>query len=164
MERGGLRGTDERVFLLSTTHGAETHSLAAAIAVMGVYREEGIADRLHALGARLGAGVREAAASMGVERHVVVRGRSCNLVFETLDEDFAPSQPYRTLFLRQLISRGVLAPSLVVSSELTDDDIDRTVDAVGQACAVYRKALDVQDPIAWMGGRSIQRVFRPYAR
>jgi glutamate-1-semialdehyde 2,1-aminomutase len=29
MERGGLRPPDDRVFLLSTTNGAETHALAA---------------------------------------------------------------------------------------------------------------------------------------
>jgi glutamate-1-semialdehyde 2,1-aminomutase len=36
MERGGLEHDQERVFLLSTTHGAETHGLAAAIATMHV--------------------------------------------------------------------------------------------------------------------------------
>ena len=32
MELGGLDHDKERVFLMSTTHGAETHALAAAIA------------------------------------------------------------------------------------------------------------------------------------
>ena len=32
MERGGWNHEDERVFLLSTTHGAETHALAASVA------------------------------------------------------------------------------------------------------------------------------------
>lgn len=162
MERGGLRTEHERVFLLSTTHGAETHSLAAAIAVMDTYAEEGIADRLHALGDRLAAGVREAAAGMGVADHVQVRGRASNLVFATLDADGRPSQPYRTLFLRQLLSGGVIGPSFVVSAALTEDDIDHTVEVVGQACAVYRKALDAGDPTPWMGGRPVKPVFRQY--
>ena len=34
MERGGLHHDGERVFLLSTTHGAETHALAAALETM----------------------------------------------------------------------------------------------------------------------------------
>ncbi|MEN3265777.1 MAG: glutamate-semialdehyde -aminomutase, partial [Pseudonocardia sp.] len=75
-------------------------------------------------------------------------------------EDRQPSQPYRTLFLRQLIAGGVIGPSFVVSSALTDDDIDRTVDVVSQACAVYRKALDARDPTPWMGGRPVKPVFR----
>ena len=163
MDRGGLRTDEERVFLLSTTHGAETHSLAAAIAVMDTYAEEGITERLHALGDRLAAGVREVAAGMGVADHVQVRGRASNLVFATLDADGKPSQPYRTLFLRQLLTGGVIGPSFVVSAALTEDDIDRTVEVVTQACTVYRKALDADDPTPWMGGRPVKPVFRRYA-
>ncbi|MGH3927106.1 MAG: glutamate-1-semialdehyde 2,1-aminomutase, partial [Pseudonocardiaceae bacterium] len=91
------------------------------------------------------------------------RGRASNLVFATLDENRQPSQDYRTLFMRQLISGGVLAPSFVVSSALTEEDIERTVDVVAQACAVYRKALDAADPTAWMGGRPVKPVFRRFA-
>jgi glutamate-1-semialdehyde 2,1-aminomutase len=163
MERGGLRDPRERVFLLSTTHGAETHALAAAMAVLDTYVEEGITARLHALGERLAAGVRDVAAGMDVGDHVVVRGRPSNLVFATLDEHGRPSQPYRTLFLRQLLAGGVLAPSFVVSSALDEADIDRTVDVVAQACAVYRKALDAGDPTPWLGGRPVKPVFRRFA-
>ncbi|MFI2645521.1 glutamate-1-semialdehyde 2,1-aminomutase [Streptomyces sp. NPDC018610] len=163
MERGGLRHSGDRVFLLSTTHGAETHSLAAAMAVLDTYTEEGVTARLHALGERLAAGVRDAAAAMGVGDHVVVRGRASNLVFATLDENRRPSQRYRTLFLRRLLAGGVLAPSFVVSSALDDADIDHTVDVVAQACAVYRKALDAADPTPWLGGRPVKPVFRRLA-
>jgi len=162
MERGGLRDNQERVFLLSTTHGAETHALAAAIAVLDVYTEEGIAARLHERGERLASGVREVAAAAGVQDHVLVRGRASNLVFATLDEQLQPSQPYRTLFLRELLLGGVIGPSFVVSSALTDADIARTVEVVGQACAVYRRALDAGDPTPWMGGRPVKPVFRRF--
>ncbi|MFE6774542.1 glutamate-1-semialdehyde 2,1-aminomutase [Streptomyces sp. NPDC057702] len=160
MERGGLRHAHDRVFLLSTTHGAETHSLAAAMAVLDTYVEEGITARLHTLGERLAVGVRAAADGAGVGDHVLVRGRASNLVFATLDEHRRPSQPYRTLFLRQLLAGGVLAPSFVVSSALTDTDIDQTVEVVAQACAVYRKALDAGDPTHWLAGRPVKPVFR----
>ncbi|MCH0561799.1 MULTISPECIES: glutamate-1-semialdehyde 2,1-aminomutase [unclassified Streptomyces] len=163
MEQGGLRHSGDRVFLLSTTHGAETHSLAAMMAVLTTYAEEGVTARLHALGERLAAGVREAADGMGVGDHVIVRGRASNLVFATLDENRQPSQQYRTLFLRRLLAGGVLAPSFVVSSALGEADIDRTVDVVAQACAVYRKALDAADPTPWLGGRPVKPVFRRLA-
>ncbi|MEU2562352.1 glutamate-1-semialdehyde 2,1-aminomutase [Streptomyces longispororuber] len=160
MERGGLRHSGDRVFLLSTTHGAETHSLAAAMAVQATYVEEGVTAQLHALGERLASGVREAAAGAGVGDHVVVRGRASNLVFATLDGDGRPSQEYRTLFLRLLLAGGVLAPSFVVSAALSDADIEHTVGAVAQAGAVYRKALDAGDPTPWLGGRPVRPVFR----
>ncbi|GAB2583336.1 glutamate-1-semialdehyde 2,1-aminomutase [Kribbella endophytica] len=163
MERGGLRDSRERVFLLSTTHGAETHSLAAAMAVLDTYEQEGITARLHELGHQLATGVRQAAAAAGVAEHVLVRGRASNLVFATLDERLEPSQEYRTLFLRELILGGVIGPSFVVSSALTSADLDRTVEVVGQACAVYRKALDAGDPAGGMGGRPVRPVFRRFA-
>ncbi|QNP66601.1 glutamate-1-semialdehyde 2,1-aminomutase [Streptomyces genisteinicus] len=160
MELGGLRHSGERVFLLSTTHGAETHTLAAAMAVQTVYTEEGVTARLHALGERLAAGVRNAAASAGVGEHLLVRGRASNLVFATLDEAGQPSQEYRTLFLRHLLAGGVLAPSFVVSAALDEADIAHTVDVVAEACTVYRKALDAGDPTPWTGGRPVKPVFR----
>src|SRR5688500_7832937 len=153
MELGGLRTNHEPVFLLSPTHDAVTHSLAAPMAVMDTYADESIADRLHALGDCLAAGVWESAADMGVSEHVLVRGRACNLVFATLDADGKPSQPFRTLFLRQLLAGGVIGPSFVVSAALSDDDIDRTVEVVGLACAVYRQALEADDPTPWLGRR-----------
>jgi glutamate-1-semialdehyde 2,1-aminomutase len=162
LERGGLRDSNERVFLLSTTHGAETHALAAAMAVMDVYAEEDIAARLHERGERLAAGVREVAAAAGVQDHVLVRGRASNLVFATLDQDKSPSQPYRTLFMRQLLLGGVIGPSFVVSAALTDEDIDTTVEVVAGACRVYREALDAGDPGPWLGGRPVKPVFRRY--
>ncbi len=97
---------------------------------------------------------------MGVGDHVVVRGRASNLVFATLDEKGRPSQEYRTLFLRRLLAGGVLAPSFVVSGALDDADIDRTVEVVAQACAVYRKALDASDPTPGVAGRPVKPVFR----
>jgi glutamate-1-semialdehyde 2,1-aminomutase len=163
MELGGLRDPRERVFLLSTTHGAETHALAAAIAVMDTYAEEGIAERLHAIGARLAAGVRAAAADAGVADHVLVRGRHSNLVFATLDAEGRPSQRYRTLLLRELMKGGVIGPSFVVSAALTDVDIDRTVEAVARACGVYRAALDAGDPTPWMGGRAVRPAIRRFS-
>ena len=163
MERGGIRHEQERVFLLSTTHGAETHSLAAAIAVMGIHEKEDVPAQLRRLGQRLAAGVAEVATTAGVGDHLVTRGRPENLVFATLDQDLRPSQQYRTLFMRQLILGGVLGPSFVVSTALTDDDIDRTIDVVADASLVYRKALDDGDPTPWLEGRSIKPVFRTLA-
>ena len=47
MRLGGLDQTDKpRVFLLSTTHGAETHALAAAIANMQMYKREPVIEHL----------------------------------------------------------------------------------------------------------------------
>ncbi|MCE3553467.1 glutamate-1-semialdehyde 2,1-aminomutase [Pseudonocardia sp. RS11V-5] len=162
MERGGLRSSHERVFLLSTTHGAETHALAAAMAVMDTCVEEEVATRLNNLGDRLRSGVHQVAVAAGVGEHVLVRGRSSNLVFATLDQHGNPSQEYRTLFLHELLLGGVLAPSFVVSAALTEADVDRTIEVVANACAVYKDALETGEP-GKRAGRPVKPVFRRYA-
>lgn len=54
MQLGGLSQTEfPRVFLLSTTHGAETHAMAAAMATMAVYRDEPVIEHLYGQGPSL---------------------------------------------------------------------------------------------------------------
>ena len=141
MERGGLDHPFERVFLLSTTHGAESAGLAAALTTMDIYRREPVIETLYARGAQLRAGVTEAAKHHGLAEHVVVAGRDCNLVFGTRDRDGKPSQPLRTLFMQEMIRGGVIGPSFVVSYAHTPADIDATIEAVDGACKVYAAAL-----------------------
>ena len=141
MRLGSRERDDDDVFLLSTTHGAETTAMAAAIATMDVYEQEPVIEHLHRQGERLIAGMRDIATSHGLANHVMPVGYPCNLLFSTLDPDGRPSQAYRTLFLQEMIGRGVLTPSLVVSFSHTDADIDRTLDAFDKALRVYAKAL-----------------------
>ena len=69
-------------------------------------------------------------------------GFPCNLLFATLDREGHPSQALRTLFLQETVRRGILMPSLVVSYSHSDEDIDRTIEAIDGALAVYANALD----------------------
>ncbi|MGZ3587158.1 MAG: glutamate-1-semialdehyde 2,1-aminomutase [Candidatus Limnocylindrales bacterium] len=159
MELGGLRHDRERVFLLSTTFGAESTSLAAALEVMRIYREEGVIEHLYRAGERLRTGVAEVAGARGVAGHFELRGRPCNLVYATLDGEGRPSQPFRTLFLQELLARGVLAPSFVVSYAHSDEAIDQTVEAIDGALAVYARALH-DGPEAHLRGRPVKPVMR----
>jgi len=142
MRLGGLDHDRERVFLLSTTHGAETHALAAALAVIDAYEERDVVAILERRGERLRAGIEAAARDAGVAARFGVRGRPQNLVYATKDAAGEPSQAFRALFLQELIRRGVLAPSFVVSAAHGDDDVDRTIAAVAGALGVYRRALE----------------------
>jgi len=162
MERGGLHHPHERVFLLSTTHGAETSGLAAALATMAIYEREPVIETLHLQGNRLRQGVRQAMQAVGVPDVCFdVLGRPCNLVYATRDADGHPSQPFRTLFMQELIRGGVLGPSFVVSYAHTNDDIDRTIEVVHEALRVYRNALD--DGVdSYLKGRSVKPVYRTH--
>ncbi|MEL6863196.1 MAG: glutamate-1-semialdehyde 2,1-aminomutase [Bacteroidota bacterium] len=161
MELGGLCHDKERVFLLSTTHGAENHALAAAMAVMKVYEQYQVIDYLQYQGERLRKGMLALIEQHHLEGHVGIHGHPSCLVFSTRDEAKQPSQPYRTLFLQEIVKRGMIAPNLVISYSHSDKDIDQTLDIINEAMVTYRKALD-EGIDKYLIGRSVQPVYRKW--
>ena len=159
MELGGLYHDKERVFLLSTTHGAENHSLAAALETMRTYQQQPVVEHLYRQGNRLASGINRAIAENGLQDYFQVVGKPCNLIYVTRDQEKNRSQSFRTLFLQETIKRGIIAPSLVVSFSHTDNDIDSTVEAIGESLNVYRKAL-AEGIEKHLVGRSVKPVFR----
>lgn len=162
MRLGGLDHTDKpRVFLLSTTHGGETHALAAAIATMRTYQNEPVVEHLARQGKRLREGIGQVIDRHGLAQFVEVVGRDCCLFYAARDPEGRPSQAYRSLLLQETIRRGILAPSLVVSYAHGDDDIDRTIEAFDGALAIYAKAIsDGAD--RYLVGRPSEVVFRKF--
>jgi glutamate-1-semialdehyde 2,1-aminomutase len=161
MELGGLHHDQERVFLLSTTFGAESHSLAAALAVMDTYEQKPVIDHLYCQGERLIQGINQVVAAQGLEDYFGVIGKPCNLIYFTCDQHKERSQAFRALFLQETIKRGVIMPSLVVSYSHTDEDIDRTIDAISEALVIYSKALE-SGVDKYLVGRPVKPVFRKF--
>jgi glutamate-1-semialdehyde 2,1-aminomutase len=159
MRLGGIDHDQRRVFLLSTTHGAETHALAACIETMRIYRSEDVVGHLWRQGERLRRLIEQSIDMNGVRGSFEIIGRPCNLIFSTRDQEGERSQPFRTLFMQELIRRGVIGSSFVVSYSHNDADIDRTGEAVHEALAVYHKALD-EGIFKFLEGRPIKPVNR----
>ena len=162
MELGGLRHNKERVFLLSTTHGAETPSLGAAIETMRIYGEEPVIEHLYRVGEWLRQGFEAAVRDNGLEAHLKLSGRPCNLLYSTLDHEGRPSQSFRTLFMQELIRWGILAPSFIVSYSHDEDDIDLTIEAIQRAARVYRKAIDAGSTDGLLIGQPTKVVYRRF--
>jgi len=160
MDLGGLATDADRVFLLSSTHGSETHALAAMQATLRIHARDDVPAQLAARGAAVRAAVEAATRATGTADHVPVSGHDANLVFGTLDADGAPSQAYRTLLLQELTRRGVLAPSLVVSTAHDDAAVEATAEAFEGALAVYRRALDAGTTDGLLFGRPVQPALR----
>jgi glutamate-1-semialdehyde 2,1-aminomutase len=163
LEVGGLNTDAPRAFLLSTTHGAEVMSLAAYLAVEQAYRESDVVATMERQGAKLAAGVNAAARAAGLDAHVQVRGRPSCLVFTTAGPDGTPSQAYRTLFLQELLDRGVLAQSFVISAAHTDADVEETVAACAAALEVYGYAVGDGSTDRWLRGRPVAPAVRAFA-
>jgi glutamate-1-semialdehyde 2,1-aminomutase len=135
--------------------------LAAALETMRIYQQQPVVQQLYRQGNRLAKGVNSAIVENRLEDYFQFAGKPCNLIYITRDQEKNRSQPFRTLFLQETIKRGVIAPSLVVSFSHTDEDIDRTIEAIGESLNVYRKAL-AEGVEKYLVGRSVKPVFRPF--
>ncbi|MCE0763113.1 glutamate-1-semialdehyde 2,1-aminomutase [Pseudonocardia kujensis] len=163
MELGGL-GTDRpRVFLLSSTNGAETASLAAFRAVVRAYEDNDPVSTMERQGRLLAEGVNTVAAEAGIAAHLSVLGRPSCQIFRTTDADGHPSQAMRTLFLQEILRHGVLGQSYVISAAHTDADVEQTIHAARAATAAYRKALETGRPEELFAGRPVAPAHRLFA-
>jgi len=162
MELGGIRDSRERVFLLSLTHGAETHCLAAALEVMRIYEREPVINTLWERGQQLAIGINKTIAELNLADFFQIIGRPCCMVYATRDEKREPSQPFRTLFLQETIKRGLLATSLVVNYSHSESDVERTIESVSEALFVYRRAID-EGIDKYLVGRPVKPVFRRHS-
>ncbi|OGD32793.1 MAG: glutamate-1-semialdehyde 2,1-aminomutase [Candidatus Aminicenantes bacterium RBG_19FT_COMBO_58_17] len=161
MELGGLDHAKERVFLMSTTHGAENHALAAALATMRYHKINPVIETLYEQGRKLAEGVNRASGALGLLDHVSIIGPDCCSVYTTRDQDKKPSQPFRTLFLQETMKLGLLMPSSIVSYSHSDKDIEQTVERISEALVVYKKALD-EGIEKYLLGDPVKPVFRKY--
>jgi glutamate-1-semialdehyde 2,1-aminomutase len=161
MRLGGLDHDRERVFLLSLTHGAENHSLAACLEVMRIYSEEPVIETLWRQGGRLRDGINSVVAKRGLQNCFRIAGKPCCMTYATLDCDGRPSQALRTLFLQETMRRGLIAPSFVVSYAHSDSVIDQTIEVVDAALAVCSQALE-SGTEKYLFGKPVKPVMRRY--
>jgi glutamate-1-semialdehyde 2,1-aminomutase len=105
--------------------------------------------------------VRRVATELGLDEHFVLLGRPCNLVYLTRDTNGKPSQAFRTLFLRETLMRGLIMPSMVVSYAHTDAVIDSTIDRIGEALVIYKRALE-NGIGQYLPSRPVKPVMRRY--
>lgn len=161
MDLGGLGHPQRRVFLVSTTHGAENHALAAARATMKVFREEGVIEHMWRIGTALTEALSAAARDAGMADHFRVDGVPCQPQYACLGADGQASAPLRTLFLQEMVRCGVLLNYAAPSFSHTLDDVARTAEAVRVSLTVCARALE--DGVErHLEGPVVKPVFREY--
>ncbi len=160
MEIGGIRHNVDRVFLLSTTYGGETHHLAAARETATRVFAGGVVERIWEVGARLKLGLRAAADSAGIAEQARTLGFDCSPYQVFFDRDGRASAELRTLYLQEMVKAGVLIPAIAPSAAHTAEDIERTIDAAHSAMKTVRKAVDANSTAGLLVGPATKPVFR----
>lgn len=143
MELGGItREGEEKVFLISTTHGGETHGLAAAIATIKEYREKDVIAHNHQIGKKLSDLCKQLVIENELTDYVEVVAADWMPFFVFKDNNKVFSQGYRTLFMQEMIKRGVLFQGAFVPCfSHTEDDVYYFAKAFGESLEIYKQAL-----------------------
>jgi len=162
MELGGIKHNKPRVFLLSATHGAETHALAAAVATVAELKEKEVIPHLWRIGSRLQQGLKQLVQRFGLDSLVEVAGYPCSPLITFRDAAGGISMPLRTLFLQEMIAHGVLIPWVAVSFSHGDAEVQLTLDAAEQALEVLRKAVREGSTDRYLAGPPAKPVFRRF--
>lgn len=161
MELGGQNHNRERVFLLSLTHGAETHALAAAKATLEFYKEHNVIEILSNQGRKLSNKLTKAAEELHLAEHFQILGPDYCSIYTTLDQNKKHSELFRTLFLQETMKRGLLMPSTVISYSHNDQIIEETAEKVFEALIIYKKALE-NGVEKYLKGRPVKPAIRKY--
>ena len=162
MELGSIdKPGQERLFLLSTTHGAEMSGLAAFLATMDFMEQHSVIDHLWKYGADLSAAINDAAAQAGIAKHFFAAGPAVSPYYATVTADGTPWFELRTLFAQEMIKQGVLMPWLAISYRHGEPELAKTREAIAQAMAVCARGVS-EGIDKYLVGPAIKPVFRRF--
>jgi glutamate-1-semialdehyde aminotransferase len=142
MELGGIiNDGQEKVFLISTTHGGETHAMAAANATVDVFRKENVIVHNHKIGDALIKECQESIFKTNTSHLVEIIPCNWLITFNFRDKLGQISAAMRTLAMQEMIKRGILFQgSFVPCFSHTLYDITYFVKAFNETLLILNEA------------------------
>ena len=151
----------ERVFLTSSTHGAEMGALGAFIKTIEIYKRENVIEYIWEYGRKLKNGMNQIAKELGINEYFYVEGFPCLPNYVTLNLEKKVSLELRTLFSQEMISLGILMPYISISFSHKQPELEKTLKATKKALIVYKLALK-GDINLYLKSKVIKPVFRKF--
>ncbi len=163
MDLGGITNEgQEKLFLISTTHGGETHALAACLATIKEFKIKNVVEHNHQMGKLMIERCNQQIKQASLDNFIQVGDTPWMITFAFLDKNKESCPKLRTLFLQEMISRGVLFQGAFVpcfSHGL--NDIELFMGAFSESLSVYANALE-QGVEQFLVGKPTKPVFRKY--
>lgn len=162
MNIGGIKDSgQERLFLISTTHGAEMCGLGAFTETVKFYQENQVIDHIWNYGEKLIYEMNQIATELKISDFFQATGIPCSPNYITKDTSYNISFDFRTLFSQEMIKNGVLMPWIAISYAHKSIELEITLNAVKNSLITYAKALN-EGLDNFLIGPSIKPVFRKY--
>ncbi len=163
MDLGGiLREGEEKVFLISSTHGAETHSLSAVIATLNVFHQEDVVTHNHEIGNSLIRQCQDLIDQSGLNKFVQVLPCEWMPTFLFLNKEGLPCTGLKTLAMQEMIRHGVLFQGVFVPCySHSIEDVRHFIDSFEKMLLTYKNALNFGYQ-KFLVGKPVRPVFRKY--
>lgn len=152
----------ERLFLLSTTHGAEMCGLGAFVKTVDYMKRHQVVDHIWNYGRKLIELMNAKAAEAGIADFFKADGVECSPWYATFDAQGETSLSFRTLFSQEMIKNGVLMPWLALSFRHGDKELEKTSIALEKTFKVYAQAIHKGSTNGYLQGEVIKPVFRRF--
>ena len=151
----------ERLFLLSTTHGAEMSGLGAFVETVKFIKENNVVEHLWQYGRDLITLMNDVAKNFDIDKNFVAGGIECSPYYLTFDKEGNNSLGLRTLFSQEMIKNGVMMPWIALSFAHGEKELTLTKSALEKTFEVYKKAVD-EGYEKYLVGDVIKPVFRKF--
>lgn len=163
MDLGGITAEgEEKVFLISTTHGGETHAIAAGLKTIEEFKTHDVVAHNQHLGDLLIDMLDKVLANHNMTDSIdLLRCNwSVGLVFK--DSEGKVSSGFRTLMMQEMISRGVLFQGVFVPCfSHSEHDVEFFATCFEDSLSVYKQALK-EGYAKYLVGIPAKPVFRKY--
>lgn len=163
MQLGGIdKPGQEKIFLISTTHGGETHGIAAGLATIKFYKENNVVRKNNETGKKIIAKCMEIITNKDLQPFIAISDTTWMPAFSFKNKEGNPDAGMRTLFMQEMISHGVLFQGIFVPCYSHNDmEVEFFCDAFEKACTIYKKAL-AEGFEKYLFGEPAKAVFRKY--
>ena len=164
MNLGGINNQgQERVFLLSSTFGAEMSSIGAASKTIDFIFENDVISQIWNNGKYLITFFNNIAKSLNIDKYIYMYGFDCSPYLETKNNQLKSCLIYRTLFLEKLMEKNIIMNCITISIYHTPELIDSLYTSFKYSLEIYKKAIDYNNPYQFLKSTNIIKpVFRQY--
>ena len=164
MELGGIKHDKQKVFLMSSTYGAETHHLRAAQKTIELLNNNNyeVTKHIWDTGKKIKNSFNEITRRLGIYNFIRLEGIDCRPNFVFFDKYNKPDMVLKTLFLQEMIKQGILLKIIAPSFSHRESEINQTIEAFEKVLNIIQYAIESKKVRKLLIGNPIKPVFRKY--
>ena len=162
MELGGIRNQGEKkLFLMSSTNGAETTGLAALEATITAFQQNDMIADNWVRGEFLKSELQKIIVKFGIQDFISLQGYPCIFLVKCLNHRREADLSFSTLLSQEMIDNNVLFQSLFYTTWSHEYEyLQKICSSFERACEVYAEAIHQGSTAELLHSNPIKPVFR----